>query len=82
MSEPKLCLRRGYQCKCEQCQVWIERWNRELEAFAMMDKMIEEGKSLFHLYEWFSCNYPDMLQTHYKFIEDQYIERKTSKKMF
>lgn len=77
-----LCLRRGYQCKCEQCKPWIERWDKELEAFADMvaavDRMIEEGKSLFHIYEFLSCNHPDMIRLHYDFIEKHYIDNKVN----
>ena len=71
-----LCLRRGYECNCEQCQPWKTWWDKELEAFSLIDTFIRDGKSLFHLYERLSAEHPDVLQTHYKFIEEQYIKHK------
>ena len=71
-----LCLHRGYECNCEQCQPWKTRWDKELEAFSLIDTFIRDGKSLFHMYERLSAEHPDVLQTHYKFIEEQHIEHK------
>lgn len=65
MTNEFLYLRRGYNCSCEQCIPWIQRWNKELEAFTVMDTLMEEEKSLFHIYERLSAQYPDILQVHY-----------------
>jgi len=74
--DSNLCLRQGYQCKCETCQIWIQRWNRELEAFATITRMIDEGKTLFQIYEFLRAEQPDILRLHHQSIEKQYIELK------
>ena len=56
-----MCLCQGYQCQCLQCQVWIDRWSKELDAFATIDSMMRDGKSLFQIYERLRAAHPDML---------------------
>lgn len=68
-----VCLRRGYQCKCEQCLPWLERWSKELDAFAWVDAMIRDGKSIF---ERLTAQHPNTLQLHAQFFERQYIKHK------
>jgi hypothetical protein len=75
-SPDQICLRQGYQCKCSQCMIWINRWNKEFEAFEAIDSMILEGKSLFHIYEYLRAENPDILRLHYSSIEKQYMEYK------
>jgi hypothetical protein len=72
----ELCLRQGYQCKCSQCQIWIDRWNKELDAFVVVDTMMHDGKNLFQIYEWLRASQPDILRLHHAYIEKQYIEFK------
>jgi hypothetical protein len=72
-----LCLRQGYQCKCSQCQVWIDRWSRELDAFAIVDTMMTNGKNIFQIYEWLRASQPEILKIHHVYIEERYIEFKT-----
>ena len=62
---------------CVQCQPWILRWSKELEAFVVINAYIDDEKSLFHIYERLSAEYPDVLRMHYAFIEQQYIEYKS-----
>ena len=71
-----LCLRWGYECNCAQCLPWKNRWDKELEAFSIIDNFIQDGKCLFHICKWLSAEHPDILQGHYKFIEETYIESK------
>jgi hypothetical protein len=73
----EICLRQGYQCKCSQCQIWIDRWNKELDAFAVVDAMMTNGKNLFEIYEWLRATHPNILRIHNVYIEKQYIEFKT-----
>lgn len=75
--DSELCLRQGYQCKCDQCLVWISRWDKELDAFAVVDAMMHDGKNLFCIYEWLRASQPDILRLHHAYIEKQYIEFKT-----
>lgn len=74
-----ICLRQGYQCKCSQCQVWIDRWNKELDAFSTIDDMMRSGKSLFHIWERLRAEHPDILRLHYASIEKQYIDYRIRK---
>lgn len=76
-----LCLRQGYQCKCEQCQIWIDRWNKELEAFSEFDGLMREGKSLFQIYEWLRAAHPIILASHHGYFEDQYVEYKETRRL-
>jgi len=78
-ADSNLCLRQGYQCKCEACQIWIQRWNRELEAFATITRMIDEGKNLFQIYEFLRAEQPDVLRLYHQSIEKQYIELKKNR---
>lgn len=73
MSNTYLCLRQGYQCTCAQCQIWINRWNKELDAFATVDDLMRQGKSLFHIYEHLRAEYPEILRYHHQTIEASYI---------
>ena len=73
----ELCLRQGYQCSCAGCQIWIDRWSKELDAFALIDSMMREGKNLFQIYERLRAENPDILRLHHETIETQYIEFKT-----
>ena len=73
----ELCLRQGYQCKCNQCKTWIDRWNGEQDSFAVVDAMTRKGKNLFQIYEWLRASQPDILRIHHAYIEKQYIEFKT-----
>ena len=75
--QDELCLRQGYQCHCSQCQIWIDRWSRELDAFTVVDTMMRDKKNLFHIYEWLRASQPDFLRLHHTYIERQYIEFKT-----
>ena len=80
MTDPKpstLCLRQGYQCKCDQCQVWIDRWDKDLTTFATIDFMMRNGKSLFHIWEFLRASNPDILCSHHMTIEKDYIEFKS-----
>ena len=72
----ELCLRQGYACKCSQCQLWIDRWAHELDAFATVDSMMREGKNLFQIYERLRALNPDVLRLHHATIEKEYIEFK------
>ena len=80
--EPELCLRQGYQCKCSQCQIWIEWWSKELDAFAAIDTMMRDGKSLLILYKWLRASQPDILRIHHAYIEKLYIELKPDNSFF
>lgn len=71
-----LCLRQGYNCTCPQCQIWITRWDRELDAFSMIDAMIQSGNSLFEIYERLRASAPEVLTLYHKTIESQYIVRR------
>ena len=75
--ESGLCLRQGYQCKCSQCQLWIDRWNWELEGFATINHMMRRGDSLFQMYEHLRAEHPAILRLHHRSIEQQYIEHKS-----
>ena len=72
----RICLRRGYQCKCDQCQPWIARWSKEIDAFSCVDTMMREGKCLLQIYERLTAEYPYILQLHSDFFERQYFEYK------
>ena len=74
--EPELCIRQGYQCHCSQCKVWIDRWQKEIDAFAMVDQLMRDGKNLFQIYEFLRASHPDMLRIHHNYIEKLYIEFK------
>ena len=79
-NDAMLCLRQGYQCKCSQCEIWIERWNKELDAFATVDTMMRDNKTLFQIYERLRAQNPDVLRLHHATIEKEYIEfRNTTK---
>jgi hypothetical protein len=73
-----LCLRQGYKCSCSQCQIWIARWEKEIESFAVVDKMMRKGKSLFQIYERLRAEYLDTLRFYHTSIEDKYINFKNS----
>jgi hypothetical protein len=77
VSDAELCLRQGYQCSCSQCQIWIGRWSKELDAFTLIDSMMRQGKTLFQIYERLRADNPDILRLHHATIEAQYIEFKT-----
>ena len=74
LNDATLCLRQGYQCKCSQCEIWIERWNKELDAFATVDKMMRDNKTLFQIYERLRALNPDVLRLHHGTIEKEFIE--------
>lgn len=74
--ESHICLRQGYQCKCPQCQIWISRWDKELEGFAIVDEMMRNRKSLFQIWERLRAEYPDILRFHHASIEQQFLEFK------
>jgi hypothetical protein len=57
--------------------VWIDRWNKELEAFTTIDATMHGGKSLFQIFEWLRASNPDILRMHHMYIEKLYIELKT-----
>jgi hypothetical protein len=78
-TENLICLRQGYQCKCAQCQVWIDRWSKELDAFVVIDTMMSEGKNIFQIYEWLRASQPDILRIHHAYIEDLYLQFKQTK---
>jgi hypothetical protein len=48
-----------------------------LDAFAVVDAMIRDGKNLFQIYKWLRASQPDILRTHHAYIEGQYVEFKT-----
>jgi hypothetical protein len=73
MPPEPLCLRQGYQCTCSQCQIWIDQWSKELDAFTVVDVMMRDGKNLFQIYEWLRASQPDILRTHHAYIEGEYI---------
>lgn len=81
-----ICLRQGYQCKCSQCQIWIDRWNKELETFLKIDAMMNEGKSIFSIYEFLRGYHPDILVLHHRYIENLYMQHleaiKTKEELF
>ena len=68
------CQRRGYQCACADCQHWIEKWSRELDAWTLIDEMMKSGRSLYSIYERLQCDYPEMLM-HCRKIESKFVER-------
>ena len=70
------CLRRGHQCNCKQCEPWIAKWSKELDAFTCVDTMMRDGRSLLRIHERLAAEYPDTLQIHADFIEKQCIECK------
>ena len=72
------CQRRGYQCACRDCQKWVQKWSRELDAWVVIDEMFKEGRSLYSIYERLQCDYPEML-AHYRKIEAKFIERAIEK---
>lgn len=72
-----LCLRQGYHCKCEQCQIWIDQWEKELSAFSEINTMMREGKTLFQIYEWLRASQPDIIWLYHGYIEKLYIELKS-----
>jgi len=78
MTDSTICLRQGYHCVCEQCQIWIRRWEKELECFSVVEKLINEGKSLFQIYERIRAEYPDQLRLYHITIEDLYFKSKRS----
>ena len=67
------CQRRGYQCNCGDCQKWVQKWSRELDAWALIDDMLKGGRSLYSVYERLNCDYPEMLMQ-YRKIESRFIE--------
>jgi hypothetical protein len=64
---------------CSQCKIWVDRWNKELDTFAVVDTMMRDGKNLFQIYEWLRASQPDILRIHHAYFEKQYIEYKTFK---
>ena len=74
MTSTIFCLRRGYQCKCDQCLPWIRKWQQELDGWTLVNEMIENGSSLFQIYDRLQAEFPDLLQ-HHKSIEQRYIEK-------
>lgn len=56
--------------------MWIDRWNKELEAFAVIDTMMRGGNNLFQIYEFLRAAHPDILRIHHEYIERLYIETK------
>ena len=83
MTQPNniLCLRQGYFCKCATCQIWIDRWKNELEAFAVIDSMMEANYNLFQIYERLRAEHPEILRLHHVQIEKEYIEYKTTRSL-
>ncbi len=75
-NENKICLRHGHQCSCSQCKIWLDHWERELESFAVVDRMMRQGEPLFHIYERLRAEFPTTLRLHYQSIEQQYIDFK------
>ena len=66
-------------------RVWMQLWTmpamenpmgQGIRSLLSHRHLIRDGKSLLHIYERLSAEHPDVLQTHYKFIEEQYIEHK------
>jgi phosphodiesterase/alkaline phosphatase D-like protein len=75
MDNSKICLRQGYNCQCEFCLPWISRWESEVRGFAALNNMLNEGKSLFHIYERLRSEHVDILTTHGDYIVDEYYKR-------
>ena len=69
------CLRRGFNCTCTDCQVWIRRWEREDKGWDLIDSMMNDGRSLFSIYERLQAEYPDILVHNYRKIEDRFVQR-------
>jgi len=78
--ESEMSLRQGYQCNCSQCQTWIDRWSKELDAFiVILTMMREENKDLFQTCERLRAQHPDILQLHHVTIEKQCSDCKNGK---
>lgn len=72
-----ICLRHGYgNCKCEYCLPWIARWEKEIDGFALFNKLKEENKPLFIIFERMRAEYTEVLATHHVYLEEKYIEHK------
>jgi len=56
--------------------MWINRWDKELNAFVLIDTMMREEKNLFQTCERLRAEHPDMLRLHHLSIEKQYMEYK------
>ena len=78
-TENGLCLRQGYQCKCSQCQLWIDRWQVEPDGFATIDHTMRRGDSLFQMCERLRAEHPNVLRLHHRSIEQQCIECKSER---
>jgi len=63
-----LCLQQGCQCKCNQCQIWTDRWDKELDAFLAFDTMMHKRKTLFQTCKRLRAQHPDMLWLHHSAI--------------
>lgn len=74
-SDTKICMRHGYNCSCHFCLPWIARWESEVNGFALLDTMLEEGRSLFYVYEKLRAEYTELLSTHSQYIVDEYYKR-------
>lgn len=70
-----VCLRQGYQCSCNQCQVWIKRWDNEVDFFKILDDLLTAGKNILQIVERLRASHPDLLRLHVAFVEAKYFER-------
>jgi len=68
------CLRRGCECKCSQCQLWIDLRNKELEAFSHVDTLMRGGKSLFQICELLGSGHPDFPVYDHSSIETVHVD--------
>jgi len=56
--------------------MWINHWNKELDAFVLIDTMMREEKTLFQMHEQLRAEHPDTLRIHHPSIEKQCVEYK------
>lgn len=73
----EVCMRQGYKCSCKACQIWISRWEGEINFFADFNRMMEDGKTLWVIHEHLRATNPELMQLHHVFLEAKYIENYT-----
>jgi hypothetical protein len=79
MSSNRVCLRHGYgNCKCEYCLPWIAKWEKELDGFALFNKLKDQDKPLYIIYEKMSAEFSDLLLIHHEYLEELYLTHKST----
>lgn len=80
MTAKPICLRHGYNCSCEDCLPWLNRWEKEINGFALFNRLKEEGKPLYVIFEMMGAEFNDLVTIHHDYLEDQYFEHKFAQK--